>query len=304
MRYFIILLCSLFCTVVQAKDIPVLTRFDESSAAYQALSFYVRELNTTQNEYNFMIRVFPGALGENADLRSIALGKEGEEHILHSTLTSYTSNPIQFKNSWDREKSFIILKSFWVTVNVLTVNPEEKDIKSFVEKLKKKDIIYLGGLTTGGSRDTLSSVFLKYYNLENKTKLIRYTLGSDMNRAVLNNEIDFAISVPNAEGATKVILTSGKHANRKYPYAPSGKEIGIDDFFNETMSIFSVPSTLPSFAEKMKPVLEKMCSNPKLDEFAEKLASTMTCYDSNYIRKQIAEENEWVKKYLLILDSK
>jgi hypothetical protein len=294
------LLFVMITNIAFAKDIPVITRFDESTVAYQALSLYVKEMNISQQDYNFVIRIVPGALGENADLRSLSMGKEGEEHVLHSTLTSYTSNLEQFKNSWDREKSFIILKSFWVTTSILTVNPEEKGYNNFVNNLKNKEKIYYGSLTQGGNRDTLAVVFLKHYNLENKTKVIRYSSSSDLNRALLGKEVDFAISVPGSEGDTRGVLSSGENTNEKYKKIPTGKEIGIEDFYNETMSMFSVPATLPLFADKIKPIFGKMCNNQNMINFGQKVSSILTCRESDEIRKQITFENIWVKKYQIL----
>jgi hypothetical protein len=294
MKYLVLFIYALFCTISYAKDAPILTRFDESTVAYQALAIYTKELNLSQNEYNFVIRVVPGALGETADLRSLSMGKENEEHMLYSTLTSYTSNTEQFKNSWDREKSFIILKSFWSTTSVLSVEPEEKSYESFIEKIKNKNKIYYGSLIQGGNRDTLAIAFLSHYGLIDKTKLIRYSSNSDLNRAVLNKEVDFSINVSGTEGGSKPILSSGEFQQSGYM---NGREIGIEDFYNETISILSVPSTLPLFAEKMKPIITKMCYNERLNEFAKKVSAVLTCRDSEEIKKQIKYENEWTKKY-------
>jgi tripartite-type tricarboxylate transporter receptor subunit TctC len=285
----------LVSSVAQAKDIPIITRFDDAAPTMQVLRVYVSELNLSQNKYNFIVNSVPGALGENADRRSL---NYGQENLWFGTTASFSVNKYEFKDSWDRENAFTFLVSRSNTAFFLYVNHDVKDVADLVTRLKSKNKVYYGSTTAGGTFDLLSNVFIKQNNIKTAMETIRYKSNGELYAAAARNEIDFLIATVGPNELAKPILLSKNESIPEYN-VPTGKQLNIEDYYYQSSNFFATPSQYKEFATDVKQYLNAMCFNKKIKEMMIKMNQEPTCYNSDQIKQIIQKEDSWVQKYLV-----
>ena len=261
----------------------------------QVLRVYVSELNLSQNKYNFIVNSVPGALGENADRRSL---NYGQENLWFGTTASFSVNKYEFKDSWDRENAFTFLVSRSNTAFFLYVNHDVKDVADLVTRLKSKNKVYYGSTTAGGTFDLLSNVFIKQNNIKTAMETIRYKSNGELYAAAARNEIDFLIATVGPNELAKPILLSKNESIPEYN-VPTGKQLNIEDYYYQSSNFFATPSQYKEFATDVKQYLNAMCFNKKIKEMMIKMNQEPTCYNSDQIKQIIQKEDSWVQKYLV-----
>ena len=295
MNKFLLFISLLVSSFAQAKDIPIITRFDDSVPTMQVLRVYVSELNLSQNKYNFIVNSVPGALGENADRRSL---NYGQENLWFGTTASFSVNKYEFKDSWDRENAFTFLVSRSNTAFFLYVNRDVKDVADLVTRLKSKNKVYYGAVTSGGTFDLLSNVFIKQNNIQTAMETIRYKSNGELYAAVARNEIDFLIATVGPNELAKPILLSKDEPIPEYN-VPTGKQLNIEDYYYQSSNFFATPSQYKEFATDVKQYLNAMCFNEKIKAMMIRMNQEPTCYNADQIKQIIQKEDSWVQKYLV-----
>ena len=94
------------------EEIPVITRFPTSSPSYQAMFVFVKKLNASQEKYRFIPQTVPGALGENADQRTLVLARNGKNIVWYGPISHFTFNRFEIGNTYDRDNDFYQLLFF------------------------------------------------------------------------------------------------------------------------------------------------------------------------------------------------
>jgi len=277
---------------IAAENVEVIVPFGFSASSVRVLSTYVEELNKLQDKYNFKIAVSPGAKGENAVNRSVALSERNIKNLLF-----IYPEPFTRKQNFKIDDFYPII-SFNTSFFVLSINQkhEANTVSEFVESLKKKNVIYLGDWTSATASQVLSRVFLKKYGLFEKTKTVTYKDNFDMKRGVINGEVDFAVFSSGLESGTKTILSSGAESKKIKEYAniPSGTDVGIDEFEMDSILFFAVPNNIRSFGEELHPLLTKMCGNPNVEKVSVANLKVSTCYGEKKIVQIIKNYDNWM----------
>jgi len=286
MKYFMILMMLLASTLARAEDVPVITRFQPSSPSYQSMLFFVKKLNETQTQYNFIAQSVPGAGGETADQRSLFLGRNGSKHVWYGPISSFTLNRFEIGNTYDRDNDFYFIRSFLTTYQSLVVSKQSniKTLDELVTHLRNKDKNFFGVPMEIGAARFLNNIFVKHYNVN--SNMIRYKDFAEISLALNNKELDYSIMThPSVGGSLLEVEITKENFNR------------IPEFQYETLSSFAVPKELKTFGEIIIPMFVSLCGNKELIETFKKLRYEETCYNDAHIKRKIIEEVALIKKF-------
>ena len=286
--------------VYAAKQIDIYSMFSLGAAGTIIGYEVVNRLNAIQNEYEFRLVSLPGAAGDNAALKTIALARTGQDLLLWQGTSGYTfgkyvsANP----NAYDRDNDLVPIASFAGTSFHLMVEPESdiKTVADLTSQFKKRDVVYFGSTSTNPATPFLNAIFLKSNNLK-ASKDLNYTTPFDITKSVLGKESDYTIFTPADVRGLKSLAISGSARSKLFPNVPTGKELGMDDFnFTSTMHI-AVPKEKTEFGMKFAQIMFAVCHDPKFVEAVEKIGYDARCFSDEKLKSTIKAESDMIKKY-------
>ena len=298
MKKFLLILAMLLSSSYASarEDVPIITRFEPSTGSYQSLVIWSKEMNELQSDYNFILQVVPGAQGENADNRAIALSRAGQKVIWFGSSASFTTNKILFQNdSWNREADIVPVLGFSVTSQVMFTNASRyKTFKELQDKILKSETTFYGAFQSGGGAETVRKIFVNHFNIESKIKIIRYKNIGEITLALANGEIDFTIqsqgygSVP---GLAPLIVSARERIDHDlYRDVPTGLELGMKDYVFMGTAFFGVPKEQHEFSQSILKLMIKLCDNQQIKELKSKTGQIPNCDSSDVIKKMIDAE--------------
>jgi len=277
-------------------DVPIITRFEPSTGSYQSLMIWTKEMNDLQSEYNFVLQIVPGAQGENADRRAIALAQAGQKVLWFGSSVAFTTNRILFnKDSWNREADIVPVLGFSVTHQVMFANTERfgsfADLK---EKILKSDVTYYGALQGGGGFDTLHKMFVAHYNIESKIRIVRYKTIGEITQALATGEIDYTIQSQGygrLPGLTPLVVSARERIDHDlFRQVPTGLELGMKDYVFAGPAFFGVPKEQYEFSQSILKLMIKLCDNKQIKELKSKTGQMSSCDSSEDLKKKIDTE--------------
>jgi len=289
MRLFFVLLLSVFTVYNSARaseEIPVITRFQPSSPSYQAMFMFVKKLNSVQEKYRFIPQTVPGALGENADQRSLAMGKRGENLVWYGPISHFTFNRFEIGNTYDRDNDFHFIRDFLITYQSLVVskNSNINSLEEFIKSLKNKNKTFYGVPLEVGAMGFLNSIFAKHTGIQ--STMIKYKDFAEVILALNNKEIDYSIMPYPSVRDSLIELDKTKY----------GVNI-IPNFQYETLTAFAVPKEIKEFAIAIKPLFDSLCKDSELAQIYAKLKYDESCNDDTFIKNRIRDEVKLISEF-------
>lgn len=286
MRYFVMLLALLFCTNVRAEDISIITRFPISSPSYQAMLIFVKKLNSIQEKYKFTPQTVPGALGENADQRTLATARSGKNVIWYGPISHFTFNRFEIGNTYDRDNDFYFLRSFLVTYQSLVVskNSNVNTLEEFIKSLKNKNKTFYGVPLEVGAMTFLNNIFEKHTST--RSSMIKYKDFAEVVIALNNKEIDYSIMPFPSVRDSLLELDKTKYDAHIIP-----------KFRYETLTAFAVPKEIKNFAILIKPLFDSLCGDQELIQTYSKLKYDESCDNDTFIKQRITEEVKMISEF-------
>jgi len=272
--------------VYAAKQIDIYSMFSLGAAGTIIGYEVVNRLNAIQNEYEFRLVSLPGAAGDNAALKAIALARTGQDLLLWQGTSGYTfgkyvsANP----NAYDRDNDLVPIASFAGTPFQLMVEPESdiKTVADLIGQFKKRDVVYFGSTSTNPATPFLNTIFLKSNNLK-ASKDLNYTTPFDITKSVLGKESDYTIFTSADVRGLKSLVISGSTRSKLFPNVP-------------TMHI-AVPKEKTEFGMKFAQIMFAVCHDPKFVESVERIGYDARCFSNEKLKSTIKAEADMIKKY-------
>lgn len=300
-RIVMAIVATMFATIANAaSQVDMITIFNPSSASGIFAQEVVNRLNTMQSEYEFRASNLPGAAGDTAALKAIAVARTGQNVLLWHGASAYSYGKYVSANvnAYDRDKDLIPVQSFLGIGFNIMVHPESNinTIDDLVNEYRKKDNVYFGNTSTIAATILLNTVFVKKYNLK-PPKELSYTKPYDTSKSILVKESDYTIFTTADVIGLKSLVTSSAVRTKSLPNVPTGKEVGMDDFNYSSLSMVSVPKEKEDFGKKMVGLLNQICNDPTFIERIQKLEYDSKCYGREQIQKIIADDLAAIRKY-------
>jgi len=286
--------------VYAAKQIDIYSMFSPGAAGTIIGYEVVNRLNAAQIEYEFRLVSLPGAAGDNAALKTIALARTGQDVLLWQGTSGYTFGKYvsASPNAYDRDNDLVPLVAFAGTPFHLMVEPESeiKTLANLIDSFRKKDVVYFGSTSTNPATPFLNAIFLKSNGLK-ASKDLNYTSPFDITKSVLGKESDYTVFSPTDVRGLRSLVMSGSVRSRLFPNVPTGKELGMNDFiFTSTMHI-AVPKEKSEFGLKFTQLMLKACYDQQFADAVEKINYETKCLPTEKLKSTIREEAEMIKKY-------
>jgi tripartite-type tricarboxylate transporter receptor subunit TctC len=278
-----------------ASQVDILTRFNVSSASGQFAHDVAQRLNSMQTKYEFRAAYIPGAGGDAADLKAIAVARAGQDVLVWNSSTAYSFNRFTNGNVYDRDNDIVPVYAF-TTVNFSIMVDPESSIKTFDDFLKfrrEKDQAFFGTTVNVVANAFLNVVLEKTFNLK-PAKHLEYARPFDIAKNVLTKEADYTIFSTNDVIGLRSLVTSN---TERVNGMPTGKDVGMEDFRFGSLTGVSVPKERKAFADEILPLLMKICSDSNFVERVEKLGVTSNCRSAKEVREKIQDEINLVQKY-------
>ena len=287
-------------TAYAAKQIDVYSMFSPGAAGTIIGYEVVNRLNAAQTEYEFRLSSLPGAAGDIAALRVIALARAGQDVLIWQGTGSYTFGKYVSANinAYDRDNDLVPIASFAGTPFHLMVNPDSeiKTLADLVSQFNKKDVVYFGSTSTNPITPFLNAIFMKSSGVK-PSKDLNYTTPFDITKSVLSKESEYTIFSPTDVRGLRSLVMSGSERSRLYPNVPTGKELGMKDFvFTSTMQI-AVPKEKSEFGLKFTQMMLQICYDQKFSDAIEKIGYETKCLFGDKLKSSIKEEALMIKKY-------
>lgn len=297
-------LMSLFVstTAYSKTTVEIISRYDAHITSAIVASEVVSLMNSYQNTYEFRLTTLPGASGENADQRAIALARSGQNVLVFGSSSTYGFNRYQFGNTFDRDRDLIPLIGLTGTPIAIQVNPKKySTFEQFIETIRKKPEAFHASTVSNSNTKFFDAIFRERYGLTN-VKQLSYRLSSDLIRSVLGDESDYAIYNYADSVGLKLLVVSTDERTEKFPEVPTGKEVGFSDFRFNTLNMFSVPKERLEFGEKLIPLMNKACDSKEVQALIEKTPTIKFCYSGEQVRNKVREEISLIEKYKHLLE--
>jgi len=272
------------------KVIEVVNRFDSHILTSMVFNEMIQIMNLSQNEYDFRVTVSPGAGGEIADKRAIALARNGQNVLVVSGSSSWAFNRYVYGNTFDRDNDLIPLIGVTGVPFAIQVNPESKinTVEELVSSVKSKQNSFHATTTASATSKFFGDLFIKNYNLN--TKQLSYRLSTDLVRGVLVGESDFVVYNYSDSPNLKILAVSTENRISSMLNIPTGKEIGFPEFKYTTLVTFAVPKENKQFGENLIELMQKTCNSNRMKVFIDKTPMLLFCYDQETVKKVIQGE--------------
>lgn len=278
--------------------IDVYSRYSTTANVGRAIGEIIRQLNSAQTEYDFRLVQELGGGGEVADQRAIAGARAGSDVLIYGSSSSYAFNRYLIGNTFDREKDLIPIIGVSNGYFGLQVNPESnhKTIEDLISYIRSKPVAYHGSTVSTSTSRFFDEVFRRHYKLDN-VKQIVYNKTADLQRAMLVGEIDYTVYNFEDIIGQRVLAVTNNKRNEKYPNAPTGIELGMNDFRFVTQSIISVPKEKKELGEKLKPLLHQICKSDAVKAVYQNTSYVVNCSEETDIKIKITDELQLIEKY-------
>jgi tripartite-type tricarboxylate transporter receptor subunit TctC len=240
-----------------------------------------------------------GAQGDVAAMRAITNAKT-QDTVFYTGISTITvnriSNPVP---NFDRDKDFIISVGIGKNTLGVLVAPDSpiKTIDELAALIKSKPKTFAGGTLIAPAATMMNDVFLKRYGLEGKVEEIKYKSAPDIVLAIQNKEIDYTVFTLPDMVNLRALLVSSDERMTTFPNAPTGKEIGFNDFNLQSILLFAVPKERASFVKTFEADMKLACAHPDFKKVAELRAPYNSyCMDPKETEATIKNELAFINK--------
>jgi tripartite-type tricarboxylate transporter receptor subunit TctC len=289
----LLLMCS--AALAEPKKVDIVTRLGPTTAHYVYLNEFVRELNETQDEYEYRVSVVPGAQGETAFKRFVSINEEEKrDAILYSSQVTF-SDP-KYGN---RMNDFNYVTTLSMSVASLMIKDKTvTSLDEFVQKIRSKDVTYFGATVSSNTGAMLNEIFVKQFGLESKVKRINYANPQEILRAVLVGESDYTIFNPESIYAhLNMLVVANSSRPKAYPNVPTGKEIGFIEFDYSSFSLLAIPKSNQKLYDNILASFMKACNSENVRTLIEKRNSMALCMTNQQIVEALKKERNLLVKY-------
>jgi tripartite-type tricarboxylate transporter receptor subunit TctC len=305
MNKFIIATVALLMATISnaAESVTVYNRFPIESPTAYPLTAMVKEMNTMQTKYNFIISTISSAGGETADQKTIAEARNGRKTLVFGSTSTYGMNKYLFGNTFDRENDLIPVISIFGGSFAFIVNPESKiqTLDDLIAHIKSKPVAYYARTTSTGNTVFLEAIFRNTYNITNVKELAYGNVG-DLIRSITQGESDYTVYPTAFYPNLKHIVVSSEHRSKELPNVPTAKEAGFNEFEFSSMQMLSVPKEQLEFAKEISSLLEKSCYANDVRDVVEKTHLNLFCYSTEMTKSKIKSEVSLLKKYQHLIE--
>jgi len=300
MRLLVLALFLVMSNVVAAKEtINVYSKFNLSDVGTRQINGILSYLNDNSEKYSFRLNSVPGAFGEASVRKAIADARVGSKSILITTVDTLTVlkelETSDEKFVYDKRRDLIPLQGISSTSHGLVSSLAAKDFDELLGQLRNQKEFFYGYTSNAVVPKMSADAVIKHYGLNNG-KVILYKTQADLQFAVLNKEIAFAVgSITEAIGEDniKLLLSTSKTRSRFFPDVPTGLEKGISNFKYNAQVFASVPREFAELGTELMPLLKAACES---DEYAKLLISlkrNQSCLSKQQLEEFINEEYKW-----------
>jgi tripartite-type tricarboxylate transporter receptor subunit TctC len=289
----LLLMCS--AALAETKKVDIVTRLGPTTAQYVYLNEFVRELNETQDEYEYRVSVVPGAQGETAFKRFVSINEEEKrDAILYSSQVTF-SDP-KYGN---RMNDFNYVTTLSMSVASLMIKDKTvTSLDEFVQKIRSKDVTYFGATVSSNTGAMLNEIFVKQFGLESKVKRINYANPQEILRAVLVGESDYTIFNPESMYAhLNMLVVANSSRPKAYPNVPTGKEIGFIEFDYSAFSLLAIPKSNQKLYDNILASFMKACNSENVRMLIEKRNNMALCMTNQQIVEALKKERNLLVKY-------
>jgi tripartite-type tricarboxylate transporter receptor subunit TctC len=289
----LLLMCS--AALAETKKVDIVTRLGPTTAQYVYLNEFVRELNETQDEYEYRVSVVPGAQGETAFKRFVSINEEEKrDAILYSSQVTF-SDP-KYGN---RMNDFNYVTTLSMSVASLMIKDKTvTSLDEFVQKIRSKDVTYFGATVSSNTGAMLNEIFVKQFGLESKVKRINYANPQEILRAILVGESDYTIFNPESMYAhLNMLVVANSSRPKAYPNVPTGKEIGFIEFDYSAFSLLAIPKSNQKLYDNILASFMKACNSENVRTLIEKRNNMALCMTNQQIVEALKKERNLLVKY-------
>jgi tripartite-type tricarboxylate transporter receptor subunit TctC len=289
----LLLMCS--AALAEPKKVDIVTRLGPTTAQYVYLNEFVRELNETQDEYEYRVSVVPGAQGETAFKRFVSINEEEKrDAILYSSQVTF-SDP-KYGN---RMNDFNYVTTLSMSVASLMIKDKTvTSLDEFVQKIRSKDVTYFGATVSSNTGAMLNEIFVKQFGLESKVKRINYANPQEILRAILVGESDYTIFNPETMYAhLNMLVVANSSRPKAYPNVPTGKEIGFIEFDYSAFSLLAIPKSNQKLYDNILASFMKACNSENVRTLIEKRNNMALCMTNQQIVEALKKERNLLVKY-------
>lgn len=300
MRLLVLALFLVMSNVVAAKEtINVYSKWNLSDVGTRQITGIISYLNDNSEKYRFRLSSVPGAFGEASVRKAIADARVGYKSILFATVDTMTilkeletSDP---KFVYNKQKDLILLQGISSTSHGLVSSLKVKDFDELIQQLRSQKEFFYGHTSNSVVPKVSADAVIKHYGLNNG-KLILYKSETDLQFAILNNEIAFAVgSLTEAVGGDdiKLLLSTSKTRSRFFPDVHTGLEKGIVNFKYNAQIFVSVPKEFAELGEELIPLLKAACKSEEYAKFLLTVRRNQSCLSKEQLQDFINEEYKW-----------
>lgn len=301
-KVIIAMLAAITSTSVAAQIKPVVeivTALPVSGSGGQIGANLTNMLNSVQNEREYRFSYIAGAQGDAAALRALTLGKEGQNVVLWSGITTFTFNRINNPTAFNRESDFVLSTGIGKNALAIMVHPESKirNVDDLVMVLRDKKESFAAATLTSPAALMLNDLFTTKYGIKDRVKTINYKSPGEIVLAVMNREVDYTIFTVPDMTQLKAVLVSSDQRLVTFPDAPTGAEVGFPDFNLQTILLFSIPQVRAQFSSTFEADMKKVCESSEFDKVAKIRAPYLSyCMDPKDTRDTVATENKTINR--------
>jgi len=287
-------------TAMAAEQIEIVSALPVVGSGGQIGIGITQILNTVQNQREYKFAVTMGGSGDAAALRAKALAKENQDVVFFTGVSTITFNRINNPDiGIDRDHDFIFSTGIGKNTLGILVAPDSpiKNVDDLVAFIKSRSKSYEGGTLVAPAAKMMNQIFLKHYGLEDKVEEIQYKTVPEIVLAIQNKEIDYTVFTLPDMTSLRAILVSSDARMTTFPDAPTGKEIGFNDFNLQSILLFAIPKEKPEFAKTFLADMKLACASPDFKTVAELRAPYMSyCMDPSDTEATVKNELSYLNK--------
>ena len=298
-------LLAMLSTAYAKPEIQVISRYDAHVNGGIVASEFVRILNKIQDDYEFRLSIVPGASGESADQKAIALSRSGQDVLVIGAMSTWGLNGYVFPNTFDRENDIIPLLGIDGFPNAILVDEKSpiNTVEELLQKIRNKDKVFHATTAGAGMGTFHAELFVEKFGIKN-AKMITYRSSGDLIRGLTNNELDYAIYIASNIPGLKALAISSNDRLSLYPNAKTAKEIGFPEFVHASITTVGIPKERKEFAERTIHYLRQACESDDMKTLIERTkAPRYYCYTDKELRARSAVEKNLFIKYNNIISN-
>lgn len=284
-------------TAIAAEPVEIITRYTLGTTPYLVAMEITNKLNQLQTTYEFKLSAVSGAAGESADQRAIALARNGQNVLLFTAKSSWTTNRYAVGMTFDRDNDLVPLYGVSGINQGLAVakNKNINTVDELVAYIKSKPEAYVGYPQGSVGGQIYDQLFREKYNITN-VKGIFYS-AKDMNLALQNGEMDYTFWSLSDLRDIKTLMIVGKNRLPDMMDVPTITELKITNSDTRSISLFAVPKERRTFGEGMISLIKQICNTTEIKDRINSLGITASCLDQKEVIDSINDENKVMEQY-------